>query len=111
MVALRRVGPRKAWDPGSSAPPYASTSVMRTATSPCRSTEPSSRGAASRADPASTSRSSAEPGTVLVDDGGDLAELLADPPGSGAAASLPGRNRPLDREDLADSRGERRCDV
>src|SRR6478609_9969541 len=80
---------------------------MRTATAPCRSTALSRRGACSRTGP---DRSS-EPGTVRVDDGGELGELLADPDRCGAAAALAGGDRSLDRQDIAYGGSERRGDL
>src|ERR1700754_92043 len=106
MTALRRVRPRKAWEPGSFAPSYASTSVSRTATSPWRSTAFSSRGACSRTGP----DKSGEAGTVTVHDRGQLVELLTRAHRRGAAAPVAGGDRPLDREDGADRRRERRRD-
>src|SRR3954470_24765978 len=100
MTAVRLVGPRKAWEPGSSAPAYASTSVSRTATSPWRSTALSSRGATSSTGPPSSSASSGEPGTVSVEERGDLVELLADPRGGGAATTVPRGHRTGHGEDL-----------
>src|SRR4051812_10903158 len=111
MTALRRVCPRNACEPGSSAPSYASTSVSRTATSPCRSTAFRSRGATSRTGPTRTSRSSGEPGTVRVDEDGQLVELLADPVGRRTAAAVPRRDGALDREDLPDPGSECRGDL
>src|SRR4051812_759341 len=84
---------------------------MRTATSRCRSTAPSSRGAASRTGPPTTSRRSGDPGTVLVDDRGELVELLTDPLRRGAAAALARRDGALHGEDVAHAGGQRRRDL
>src|SRR4051812_31444711 len=80
---------------------------MRTATSPCRSTALRRRGASSRTGP----DRSGKPGTVGVDDGSELTELLADPDRRGAAPADARGDRTLDGQDLAHRRGQRRRDV
>src|SRR3954471_21183593 len=102
MVALRRVAPRKACDPGSLAPSYASTSVSRSATSPWRSVAPSSRGATSSTGPSRAAPSSGEAVTVRVDETAELGQLLADPDRGGAAATVAGRDGAADGEHRAD---------
>src|SRR6478736_77928 len=111
MVALRRVLPRYACEPGSSGPSYASTSVRRTATSPWRSTAPSRRGATSRTGPARSSRRSAQPVTVSGDGGGQLGQLLAHPLRGGATPAVARRHRALGGEDLAHLRRQVRRDL
>src|SRR6476659_7966711 len=71
---------------------------MRTATSPCRRTAPSSRGATSRTSPVSDS---GQPGTVVRDGGPQLGQLLGDPHLRGAAARVARGDRALDGEHVA----------
>src|SRR4051794_8082702 len=99
--------PLYACEPGSFGPSYASTSVSRTATSPCRSVAPSRRGATSRTGPSS----SAHPGTVLRDGGPQLGQLLDDPVGCGAAAAVARRDRTIDGEHVAHGRRQVRVEV
>src|SRR6478752_1314010 len=80
---------------------------MRTATSPWRSTALRRRGASSRTGPVR----SGKPGTVGVDDGGELAQLLADPGRGGASASDARGDGALHREDPAHGRRQCRRDL
>ena len=71
-----------------------------TATSPCRSTAPSSRGATSRTSPVSAS---GQPGTVVRDGGRSSSSCSATRTWRGAAAGVARGDRPLDGEHLADA--------
>src|SRR5215218_5907819 len=104
MTALRFVGPRWAWEPGSPAPAYASTSVRRTGTPPCVSTAFSSRGATSSGSP------SAQVVTVCGTHGPQLVELLAHADRGRAAASGARRDGALDGEHGAHLGGQVRGD-
>src|SRR3954463_11154698 len=67
---------------------------------------PSSSGATSRTGPSSSARRSVEGGTDALRTGDELGQLLADPLGCGAAATVAGADRALDAEHVADLRGE-----
>src|SRR5262245_59242020 len=101
ITAVRGVFPRYACEPASFAPSYASTSVSRTATGPCRRVAPSRRGATSRTGRARTWRRSAEPAMHPIDRGRQLVELLGHPGGGGAAAAVARGHRPLDGQHRA----------
>src|SRR6478672_1562872 len=108
MVALRRVLPRYACEPGSAGPSYASTSVRRTATSPWRSTAPSRRGATSRTGPERTSR---KPGTVSGETVGQLGELRTYPVRGGPSPTAARGHLTLDREHRTHPAGQMRRDL
>ena len=118
MTLLRSVRPRWAWEPGSSAPSYASTSVSRMVTPPWVKVAPSRRGAASRDRPAQYveqlrsaalgHRSQPRWSATAARSSTSCSATRSEPC---AAAAVARGDRTLDGEDLADRRCQPRVEL